>query len=175
MVAAGCVSTVVRPPPTLQGVKRLAESGYRPLALSVAAEGVSGTAGHQFLLFVLPFGKISVPEAEQWVYDAAYLELAKRGYRPLPKTSATRSLPELRLGLEALDLSAYDLLIMRRLHCRVRLAATLYGVDGAPLRHYSTESSESSFKRYGFEPQLKEILGRALDGALRTALSEIRL
>lgn len=169
----GCVTTELASGKTAPEVTRLASLSARKLEVAVEEVEDPHPLGSQFMLLVIPFGRIVLPDPERRVATAIERSLAIRGTRALLVDAPGPG--SLAVSIEALEISAYDLLVTRRLSGRVRLSGTLIGRDGHPRRHYTSEASESSFRRYGFEPQLEEVLSGALHQAVEELLRELRL
>ncbi len=151
------------------GALKLSALSRRPVHLLIDASTGTLHLGHQYLLIIIPFGRVALQDPTQFIFDRAFEALAIRGFRVDNNNAAFA--PTVRLQLEDLSVTAYDLLFTRRLRASIKLSLTTASADDTPLLHCSAQSEESTFARFGFAPQLTQVLQRALDKALNEVLS----
>ncbi|NLF24886.1 MAG: hypothetical protein GX589_04415 [Deltaproteobacteria bacterium] len=174
----GCLRTVLtNRSPTAPASAKLAALNTRPMFLKITNTLPSSTSGHQYLFLVLPFGAVEVKDPALRIWDAAFTKLSLRGYRPIaPGTGGSAiTAPTLEIKLTGLQTSAYDLLVSRRIVCRVDIASSLISSAGVTLRGWEASGRSTAFKGLAFAPELEWVLGQALDQALDETLTNLRL
>ena len=105
--------TVVSPPPTPLDLQRLEDElrSVRSLFLSVSPEVREGL-GFQYLLFVIPFGKVVIDDPDSWVENALREHAALRG----AKLTFAPDAP-IKLVIESISLNGLDLFFFRLVRC----------------------------------------------------------
>lgn len=160
----GCTHTPIRRTSIAPAVFELAARNAHPLQV-IVTHSLSETQGHQYLLVMFPLGRVTVEDPSGEVFSTLYPMLASRGVKPVRPGDCT-ACPLLSLNLSDLSLSAFDLLVTRRVRARVRLEAALHSASGALLWVTSVGGSSSTLRHYGFAPQLRSALDKALSEAL---------
>ena len=131
--------------------------------------------GRQFAYLVLPLGRVVLPELEQHLYDVAFSELAMRGFRPESVAKSVLLSPRLSFQVEDVALNAYDWLFLRKLSCRLELHSKLSSANGQLLGKWNSSVSEHEFAKQGFEPELRKLLNRCSERAVRESLDKLGL
>jgi hypothetical protein len=162
-----CVSTELPPKPMAPQFMRLNSLSSGGIRLNVVSKLSSPSAGHQYLLVIIPFGSVSVPSPEQRVWNASALKLALAGVRIVP--AGDERAQALTITIEELRVNAFDLLVTRHVSARVRISALWHGTN------LSAEGSQAEFRRVGFGPQLEDELDRAVSIAVDSVLEQTGL
>ncbi len=170
---AGCLHTSLPPRQVLPDIYRLGRVAERQVQLETNSEvPEQSTLGHQYLFIGIPFGRISLADPKQALYESASRGLAQER---IGITNASSAHPELKLSLEDLQLTAYDFIFIRRIVCRVRLKAEFTRPSSsAPLTKVFT-ATETDWVSLAFERELQRVLFRALDSSITTMSKEFGL
>jgi hypothetical protein len=158
-----CVRTGLTADPAPRSLSKLAHLNNRPIRLEVEAPQSPISLGHQYLLIVIPFGRITLEEPKKYIFNLVYEDLVLKGFSPVTAHGTKR---ELRVKLESMNATAYDLLFIRLVRCSVDLDINFNGL------HFIAQGSASSFRRYGFKPQIEELLKAASKDAMQDMLSK---
>jgi len=165
LLLCSCAQTALKPLSVDPGLIRLSNLNHKPLSLLVTnhISDKSAAVGHQFLLFALPLGSVQIPDPGADLYNKAYESLSLAGY----KISSDQGLyPRLSLSLKSISLSAYDLFFTRRVHAAVSTLVTLQQAADLPALEAELSCSESEFRQYGFEAELKKVYEACLSQSL---------
>lgn len=178
----GCAATVLDPPPSDPVVAQLSARNRTELQLEVSALPSSTRVGSQFLLVLLPMKGVYLGDGGAGQVELTLRRaLALAGYRvttSLPDATAApaaRVTPKLRVTVLGLSLSAYDLLLTRRVSATLSLKGELLDAQGQPIRSTQITASEAEFARYGFAPQLERQLRSASETAIQLLLARLGL
>lgn len=165
----GCVRTEISPLTTQPEIARLSALASRQVALEVQlSPDLDERVGSQFTFIFLPIGSVYVPSLADAIKTIATEQLALLGVRATP-TASTR----LRLTVNQLALSGYDLFFIRRISCRLALSAELLNPNGAPRRFWHTSLQRAATRKAAFEPQLRLLFEETLREALQEILSKV--
>jgi hypothetical protein len=169
--APSCTSVKIDTYQIPPAAKKLESTNRKRINLESASLGKFSPAGHQFLFFLIPFGRIEIPEPETSVHNKAETKLNLMGYNVNSQHSDGSG--TLKITLNKLQLSAYDLFFMRRIYCEIELQTEVYDRDKHLIFSKNAKSAKSSFKSMGFKPQLEHIYQQCLDEAINQALINI--
>lgn len=156
---SSCTKVVLTAQNTDPAVIQLANSNQKPLYLEISSPKDS-RLGHQYLFFILPFGRIQHKNLTQAVKNKIYGKLALQGYHPvkyIAKKNIKVSSPVLKIKIYDISLSAYDLFFTRR------LSATIKANYCINKTCYTIGANYSEFKSFGFQQQLDYVLNKTLN------------
>ncbi len=170
----GCLTT----PLTFEGldmdVLKLAKSNNNLINLNVDGN-INSKLGNQYLFLVIPFGRIELETPKKRIMSTAYKSLSLLGYFPrLTKFKEIPNVPELKIEVNEISLSGFDLLIYRKISGRISVKATL-SLPGKPSKSVVVLTEDSRFSRYAFKGELQRFLDRLLDQNITEVLDELRL
>lgn len=173
-LGSGCASTKLSIPPPEAAIERLAGLAPRGVRLAVAAPITPVQLGHQYLLVVIPFGSIALIDPQTSLRRALSTELAIGGVRTVPEGSSSPA-PLVTVTPIELSVTAYDLLLVRRVTAAAHFAVSVAFPDRTePELHFEASGESSSFERFGFAPELSQALGEALTQAGRTLVTTLQ-
>lgn len=177
LLSVGCTREKIEPTDFSPAAKRLLGMANQPIFLEVGAPQTDLTAGHQYVLVFMPFGRVILSQPARHLKNAAELALAERGYRWFSAGSDSEIKPRyhLALKLEAVQATAYDFIFLRRIVCRITLSAELRSSDERLLRLERAVGRSTSWKRFAFAPQLNYVFNRALTEGMRELLNSLLL
>ncbi|MCB0333856.1 MAG: hypothetical protein KDD55_10190 [Bdellovibrionales bacterium] len=159
----GCHHTTLSPDLLPPEAFRLASSGT-PLSVELVSSDELRVGGTQYALLLLPFGSVSLTEPELYVEQVLYRELALAGFRP--DFHRQTQLPlDLKVEIEQLRSTAYDFIFVRKIVASAKLSFTLSGDSGTTVLSFDSFESESEYRKYGFEQDLRIVLNRAIQKA----------
>lgn len=172
-----CLKTDLSSPPLDARVFRLAAASARPIHIEVTSESPEANLGHQYLLFAIPFGRITSDNVSMVVQRALYSKLALRGYTPLVNQSARSGFgaaaATLKLQIHDPQASAFDLFFVRHLSCSLNLKAQFSKQDSE--RRADASGTFDDFRAFAFEKEMSLCFTQALDIALDRLLNELRM
>ena len=172
----GCVSTTIEREALPPEVFELAAVNSKRIGLRVVQDEIDNVVGHQFLLFFLPFGRVSIADPVKSVHRALYEELSIRGYKPIPVSNELQSSTDtLFVRLKSIQASAYDFLFFRRVFSRIEISGSIVSENGESLPQVNALSNVGLTKRFGFEKELNEVLQLALLESSRELLDKLRV
>lgn len=172
IAASGCVTTTIDVRPLHPKVQEVLEyNELRPIALVVRNEA-DRTLGHQYLFLALPLGTVTHSDVSVALQNALVTELSLSGFRPLPPGPARLTLE---VALRQMQLSAYDLLVVRRLYSEVILSAVVRDANGAVLRSASAVSKDSQYRPFGFKKELSSLFDKVLREGVSNLIREAGL
>lgn len=161
----GCMQTTLQSSPPPAAVYSLAAGNPDPISISVSAAHAQDSVGHQFMLLVLPFGTISLADPAEDLFNSLAQSLTLSGFRPIRKLAGDRpasSQPLLHARLVSASVSAFDLLVTRRVKAEVEVCAELSKPLAQPSRQACYRGSSTTWKRFGFQPELQSVFDKAL-------------
>lgn len=165
-----------------QGVKpeviALAKSNNREIILKVTNSFQVDSLGHQYLGILFPAGEIRHEFLEQALLQKLYTELTLRGYRPridLERTEKYIKIDELKVDLANVQLTAYDLLMTRKVVSKVKLKASYDSLRINVPISFTISSAYSEYKTMPFKDQLQRIIDKSLDSTIRDLLNQLRI
>ncbi len=165
---SGCFSVSLEPVRHLPEVHRLLAIPTRELRLEIEVPQSTQLVGYQYLLVIVPVTRVYVPHLEREVGTQLAVAAARRGVRLRPAThdvSATpKPPPTLRVVVEEVTLSGYDLFFVRRPWGAVTMSGTVELPDGGRRRCQVTHEHGST-ERFAFAEQLSRTLAETLEGA----------
>ena len=173
LLLCGCVRTTVPRAAIPPEVFRLAATNRRPLHLMLPGNTEELSAGHQYLLFFIPFGRVVIEHPEEHLRSAAYRGLSLNGYNPLVDAAAAGNIPSMQFSLTGVQVSAYDFLITRKIVCDIQVEVRRYSAQGELERVAEGRVAETDFVRYAFAPELQTVFLKAMDGAVEQALLQL--
>lgn len=115
---SSCVSTKLEPYTLTDGAQRLLTLEHHQTNIVFehnALEVFEGTLGHQYLLFFIPFGEITLTDARKHIENTlttALVEIPQRDRRHLTELHVTKV---------NTSVTAYDLFFMRRVLCTISI------------------------------------------------------
>lgn len=171
LILSGCLRTDLPTQPTPIKVFELAAVNPRPLRLEVTPFP-DDSLGHQFLLLMVPFGSIYIPDTAGTVERNLYTNLALQGYKPIINKGTELGL---KVTVENIQVTAYDLLVIRRIVSRVKLRGEILNHQGQILRSSTINEEFIYFKTFAFGTQLEHAYSKALDAASKALIKDLRL
>ncbi len=168
---SACHQTTLSPESLPPEVFKLAATGT-PLSVEISTESDLEQGGTQFALLALPFGSVSISNPQLYLEQILYRELALAGFRPHLHPNSPEPL-HLQLELKSLRSTAYDLIFMRKVIASAELSFTLAGDSGAKVVSFDSFESESEYRKYGFEQDLRIVLNKAVRKALRPLINTL--
>lgn len=172
--ASGCVTTHISLPPPDPSLPRLERTAERALSLRVSPPKTPLKLGHQYLGVVVPFGSIYLTEPTRAVEDALRLELALAGIRAVSAGDAM-GLPTVTVTLAAASVTAFDLIVTRRVHALAVLTVVAQRADRTfPPLSFEARGENAAFERFGFAPELRTAFGEALRSAAGDAVMALQ-
>jgi len=174
-VLVSCVATPLRTESLTDDVILLAASNRKPIYLDIKVQNSELTVGRQFLLMLIPFGRVYLPAPETFVSRAVYQELSLRGYKPIVDKDIKLPAPRLIIELEDMDVSAYDFLFLRRVVAKTSLKGTFYHKDDKTVYYATSKGRVSHGSKYAFAPTLTHSLNKALKESVKKLLNELGL
>lgn len=166
----GCLKTELNPPPQ-DGIARLLDVTPRTLSFTIVAPAEEATVGHQYVLILIPFGRIVVKSPYNLVRQELLAQGALAGFRPVPATGQAA----LRISLDEISVSGHDYLFFRRSTAVVRIQATLFDGSGHQRRQAIAMGQAGEFAKFAFEPELSRVLNDAAKTALADAIKQLGL
>lgn len=155
----GCMTTLVLPSPPPPQIDRLVAANPRPLYLQVIDDRGVAPVGYQYLLVAIPFGQITLDTAAHLI-RVLRTQLALSGFALREMGSS----PKVVVKIEATELDAFDLLVTRRIRCRVKGTWSKNGHKGRTF-----EVTHSEYALYAFAPRLS----RVFEGCTRELANQI--
>ncbi len=155
----GCSIAALRAPNDDESFIRLSRANGRPIQLRLTYQPLSPRLGHQFVLLLLPFGRIELEQPENFFLKYAARSMAITGYSP----SAGPNLPQLHVEIIEASLTAYDLFFVRRIAAHLMARATLLSRQGEILSAAECRHEAASYEPFAFEPELSALYGRAAE------------
>lgn len=149
------MTTTISVSPPNSALQRLEQLSplYTRVALNVADQPLS--VGNQYLLVGLPLGAIQLDQPRQLLAQFIRERFALAGIRAEIVESGDTA--DFTVGIANLSLSAFDLVLTRRLVAEVDLKFDVPGVSSVIVRDGASE-----LRQFGFEAQLKPLLVEAL-------------
>ena len=157
-------------------VFELAASNPAPIFVEVEMSGSKSPevlpegpvlVGHQYLFIVFPFGNVRLGSPADSVMASTYQQLTVRGLKPITsKSHVFGPLPTLRIKVASLSLSAFDLLVTRRVTSSIEGTAILLSPSGQVVWQRDFEGHSAEYRRYGFQAELEKSLLESLESAL---------
>ena len=123
---------------------------------------------------LLPYGQIRHHSIRQLIRDAIYYELSIAGYSPQvvfenssqkvssPQLEANQAVNLLEITVKNLTLTAYDLLVTRRVVGTIDLNSKLILANKPPYSEIRIQESYGEFKSLPFKLQLERILEKLI-------------
>ena len=172
----GCAVTTIPPQQPPSGIFRLASANDRVLPFTVSTPTTFDTVGHQYLLFGLPFGQIRVSDPPADLRAATFQALATRGYRPIDVTEVpARPERHLKISMDDVQLSAYDVFFFRIPYCRMRLTVLLVDEEGRNTKHATGEFADYTMRALAFTRELQPLYNDTLEDGVTSLLTELSL
>lgn len=175
-LTAGCLNTNLKSEPILKQIKSLLISNKRLIGLRIQDLTDSEIIGHQYLFIILPFGRIKAPQLSEQLINQAQTTLAIKGYSPKIASSNNQidfDYPAIHISIDAISLTAYDLIFMRKIVCKLDLSAKLISPDKTIMRDEKTTTYQSKYVSFAFEPELSNILRVTIDRSISELLNKI--
>ena len=167
---SGCHETQLQALPIPDAAVRLSKLGF-PLNLEIESEQAS-TSGTQFLLLIIPFGKVRLPEPKQYLEKISYTELALSGFSA--QRAKKNNSPTLKISMKELSTTAYDFFFFRKVVGRAHLAYSLTSSNGRVLLEMDSNESTSEYRRFGFSSELNKALQQVVRLSLKPILTEMK-
>jgi len=159
---SSCFRSILPPIEHPAGVHHLLTIPDIPMTLRVAIEQPTASVGHQFLLGILPVTRVYSPHIEREISTYLAIEAATRRYKLIHEASgAVQPFPHLLVTVSELQISGYDLVVLRRPVASVKLTALLDMLDRSPRRCEITANS-SRITQFAFSTELNQVLQEAL-------------
>jgi hypothetical protein len=159
--SSGCAHTRIAPRPVPPEAQRLIALAHREVSISVHCP-VDEIVGHQYLLILLPFGRISIAEVDQHLKNALVTELSQSGIAV--RFVAHDQNADLVIRCNALSLSAYDLIFVRRIVAQLSLQVSH---KLSPDFSIPYEIQESEYRSFAFHAQLERLLHKLFSVAVQ--------
>ncbi len=175
---SSCSTSNLYPPGVKPEVIALAESSNREIILKVTNSFQLDSLGHQYLGILFPAGEIRHEFLEQALLQKLYTELTLRGFRPridLERTPNNIKIDQLKVDLANVQLTAYDLLMTRKVVSKVKLKADFDSLRINVPISYTMSSAYSEYKTMPFKAQLQRILDKSLDASIKDLLNQLRI
>ena len=177
-ILCACVRTELTSPGLHPRVERLLSNTQGiPITLFVKNNS-RGSAGHQYLFFMIPFGTIFHETVGTQLSEDLLTNLVLAGFapklaaEPLPTEFSG---PALLVTLNEFQVSAYDLFFTRRIFCKVNLEGTLIAGNGEAVRTENALAELSDYQSYAFEKELQHIFGKTLERGSLALLKNLGL
>lgn len=175
---SACTTSNLYPTGVKPEVIALANSNTREIIIKVTNSFNLESLGHQYLAILFPMGEIRHESLEQTLMQKLYTELAQRGYRPridVVRDYRNMETDELTVDLANIQLTAYDLLMTRKVVSKVKLRGEYDSLRvNIPLT-YTISSAYSEYKTMPFQAQLQRILEKSIESSVRDLLNQLRL
>lgn len=168
----GCLHTELPHAPQ-PGIDRLIQANNRSIPYKVAASGIDSIVGHQYVLFIFPFGRIGIQSPNEWLTELVVHQLAVAGFRPIP--SASDSPAMLGVELTELSVSGYDFFFFRSPVASVAIKVSLLGTDGSPRRSGVGLGTARDVTKFAFERELSKVLAEASNAAITDGFKQVGL
>ena len=166
VIFCGCLRTRIPAQADLDTLRF--RSSLRPIPFDARAPGSGVHVGYQFVLGLIPLGRISVEQSS--THLRAAMEGAMNG-RGLTLSAPSQRRPLLRVTVLDQSLNGFDAIFTRRVVARVTLAASCLEDPSYPelqSRRESAVGEHTMWKKYAFEKQLSFALEKAyLEAATR--------
>ena len=165
LLCNGCITSNISQNSLEPASIKLAHLQTKTLGLKVT-KTIDNYAGHQYLLFIIPFGKVKIKDPVNDIFNITFRELALRGFQVAEANN------QLEIEINDLSLSAYDLFLTRNLSSELSISCKLYR-NGKLSKISLQKSTLSRFKSYGFEQQLKSLWQENTQNAIKACLAEL--
>lgn len=164
-----CQATIIEPSPLSSQSLELAQSSQRKISIHIQSE-VSSIIGYQYALIILPLGQISFKDAKASFYASLVEELAIRNI-----AIATNQSQSLILKIKKISISAYDLIIVRRISCTIELESVLLNQDKQALGTWRTIHNYSDFYKLAFESEINQVFNTTIQETINQTLDGLGL
>ncbi|HMO02327.1 MAG TPA: hypothetical protein PKD37_06265 [Oligoflexia bacterium] len=149
------------------------KGGYRPLNFIYNGNRNFSKIGNQFLLIALPFGAIQINDLENEIKTALATELLEKGFSIAENDE--QLLDAIEITPLKITVSAYDLLLARKLECQTAFEMRLLKTNGEEVNKTKSSVKLSQFRIYGFSKELSQIFSQCLTTSLRQGLNDLNL
>ena len=170
-LTSACTTVYLAPRGINPDTKKLAALNRQKINVRVTLAKEFKTLGHQYLFLLIPYGQIQHHSVKQLISDAIYRELSISGFSPQivfeesPKkvSSLLPQKPLLEINVKDLSLTAYDLLVTRKVTGRIDLTSKLILAKGeTDYPEIRIQENYSEFKSLPFKIQLERILEKLI-------------
>lgn len=161
LLLTGCTATLLPNQPLSLELQKLSAVSSKKLQLKIVHKNDKKPVGYQYLLLILPFGKIYIPQPQAHLRNTLYHYLGLADYQILPADSRT-DLPLLTLQISDIRLNAYDLLFTRYIVAQVKAEAACFNPKRATNKVIQLSCSSSSYRRFAFQSELDQTLQECL-------------
>ena len=174
---ARCTTTSIAPEALSQDLIRLSSLNDHRLYLHVKNIQESEIVGHQYLLVVLPFGRVRSPSLTHFVFNTAFKDLTLAGERIIPASLplSKSALPLIEISIDDASDSAYDLRALRRVEASVTLTITLWLTPDIPAWRKTLLGHYSGYTKSPFSKELSNAFEKAIEDALSPLHDKIAL
>lgn len=172
---AACAGANLATPPTDPALKRLLNTAYTNVDLLIETDLPTPTiVGHQYLLAILPFGRVRVEDVRSYLEEKLITAGAMRGIMFNHSGEPRKTEALLKVRINSLSVSGYDLIFFRRPFADVQISGELLLKDS---RTYaaSVQHEKGDYTRFAFEPELQAVLDKAATEACDSLLNELRI
>lgn len=174
----GCVRTLIRSEPDDPHLAKLLSLNQRLIDLDVVLETsspersveIGHSLGHQYLFFVIPFGRIESAGLIGDFTQRAVLQLGLRGYRPNGGSTASR----LTITIVDAQLTAYDLFFVREIYCSFKVVGELTK-NGIIVARAESRPTQRFFRALAFERELRKAYFATIDEGIKQLLNDVGL
>ena len=162
---SSCTGACIAPQEIVPQVLKLRSSNSKNIQLNIQSKKDFNPVGHQYLFFVIPFGRISLADTVTSIHNEVYTRLAVLG---INVSNAANS--RLEISIENVQLSAYDLFVIRNIYCEIELKLSVYDSNGALKRTWNQKTGKSAYKALAFHAELEHIFRQCLSETINQAL-----
>lgn len=170
ILLSGCLRTELQAPEPVPAALRLSRLGT-PLRLEISSRS-SDVSGTQFLLFVIPFGRSTLVNPDNYFTKASLAHFSQAGFNTL-RTNNNNQL-SLQVEIKELSTTAFDFLFFRKVVARAHFEFLFLDRKGKVLLKQEVKETASDYRRFGFNKELNKTLHQAIERALTPTLSEMR-
>ncbi len=158
---SGCLHTPLSPRPALPGLLTLNSLNSRPLRLEVTSN-TKPSLGHQFLFLVIPFGRISLPQSAEYLYNQLFEDLVVHGARVTPLLEHSFAIPKFKVEVLDINETAYDFIFIRWIRCSISVRVSYspsHDIQGEPVE---ISESTSTLSPFAFRKELQQSLSNTV-------------
>ena len=175
-----CLRTELEVPYQDSAFNKLKNAPGTPIEVEVSSIETIDNSGNQYLLFAIPFGSVTVSNPSLRVQQSLERNLATRGYSfnqhtQTPRRSR-RSKPSIKVSVQELSVTGYDLFLTRNVVARIKLEASLYDSEsGRLISQTHTQVKENIYRSQAFKNELNEVIDLAVNKASTDIIEDFNL
>lgn len=143
--------------PLNENITRLAATSDKSLGLTLIDERKTENLGRQYLLMLIPFGRVYSRDLSRTMENSLYESLAFSYIRPIV-SETPRERNQLTVRITEASLSAFDLIFFRVLRNSLQVEVEFANKHGHKVLSRKFQRSETDYRSFGFERQLTELL-----------------